>query len=683
MKRIIKNSILFLSLIMLVSWQLFFAIPLQAANGDINTIAGGYTGDGGSATLAPITNQNQVLSNADGSYYVVQTDFDRVSYVNSSGNISTIAGGITGFSGDGSQATTAKFDHPAGISKDSQGNLYLADTNNARIRKISSSGVVSTFAGGGFLALPLGNPAPATLIQLGTPVDVKASGSSVYFIDGFVMIRRVDSNGIARVVAGNGSFGDTPDGSRATSGPLSNIFGLAVDAQGNIFFSQDNRIRKVSTTGILSTIAGTSNSGYSGDGGSPTSALLNGPTSLSFDSSGNLYFVDRLNSVVRKISTSNIISTVAGNGSGGNGTDNVQATSTSISPTSVSVNASGTMFIGVDAAVKKVDAAGIISTVAGVRERSGSGSFYPCAYSGDNGPAVGAGLCAPFKIAKAPDGSLYIADTESSEIRKISSQGTISSVYGQISPTYVAVDSSGNIYWPSGNSRIIKMNTSGTVSDFAGNSGNGFSGDGGPATQATLSGVSGVAADSSGNVYLIDSNRIRKVDLSGVITTVAGSGASGYTGDGGSALSATFNSPRGIAIDNTGNILIADQNNNAVREINTSGIIRTVAGNGVLGFAGDGGQAVAANLEAPYDVCFGLNGSFYVVDGSNRVRQINTSGVINTVAGSLNLDAGFSGDNAPATSARLNNPLGIAVAPEGLYIADTNNNRIRLVSGSF
>jgi sugar lactone lactonase YvrE len=227
------------------------------------------------------------------------------------------------------------------------------------------------------------------------------------------------------------------------------------------------------------------------------------------------------------------------------------------------------------------------------------------------------------------------------------------------------------------------VSTSGTITTFAGNGTQGFSGDGGPATSAGLSYPGGVAVDAAGNLYIADTSnhRVRKVSTSGTITTVAGNGTFGFSGDDGPATNATLSYPTEVAVDAVGNLYIADTGNLRVRKVSASGTITTVAGNGIYGFSGDGGPATNASLVIPRGVAVDAVGNLYIADyGNSRVRKVSSWGTITTVAG--NGSPGFSGDGGPATSAALGYPRGVAVDAAGnLYIADTDNNRVRKVSG--
>jgi trimeric autotransporter adhesin len=343
-------------------------------------------------------------------------------------------------------------------------------------------------------------------------------------------------------------------------------------------------------------------------------------------------------------------------------------------------------------------AAGTITTVAG----NGTSGF-----TGEGGPAVDAELSQPRGVATDSAGNFYIADTNNSVIRKVSASSTAINVVagnrtpgfdntdGMVAtsaelnrPTGVAVDSSGNIYIADFlNNRVREVPVStGIITTVAGNGTVGYSGDGGPATSATLNGPFSVAVDSSGNLYIADrgNNVIRKVDASsGVITTVAGNATvpPGYSGDGGAATAATLNSPYGVGVDSSANIYIADTNNNVIRKVtSSSGTITTIAGNGTAGATGSNGLATSAELNSPFGVALDSSANVYIADRTNmEVRKVTaSSGIITTVAGDG--VAGYAGDHGSSTSAELNSPNGVAVNSSGnLYIADSGNNVIRMV----
>ncbi len=329
-------------------------------------------------------------------------------------------------------------------------------------------------------------------------------------------------------VAGNGTTGFSGDGGAATSAQLAGPSNVAVDRSLNLFIADqvNNRVREVTVNGSISTVAGKGGAtGYAGDGGQATSAQLHTPYGITVDTSGNFYFTDYFNSVVRKVGSSGVITTVAGNGSNNyNGDGGAAITAALNRPLGVTIDAAGNLYIADTGnnVIRKVNTQGIISTVAG--------TGYP-SYAGDGGPATSAFLNAPSSVAVDAGGNIYIADT--------------------------------------GNHAVRKVTTDGNISTVAGNGTSGFSGDYGPATSAQLYHPLSVAMDPSGNLFIADTfnSRIRKMDTNGVITTVAGNGVFGYSGDGGLAGNAALFFPSGLAPDASGNIYVADTQNNVIRKL--------------------------------------------------------------------------------------------------------------------
>ncbi|WP_274031869.1 NHL domain-containing protein [Streptomyces sp. MMBL 11-1] len=331
-----------------------------------------------------------------------------------------------------------------------------------------------------------------------------------------------------------------------------------------------------------------------------------------------------------------------------------------------------------------------ISTVAG----TGAAGF-----KGDNEPAVAAQLNRPYGIAVDSTGSLYFSDYNNHRVRKIGTDGKISTVAGagagyrgdsgpavsaQLNcPREVAVDAEGRIYvTDAANHRVRVITTDGTISTVAGTGTAGFSGDGGSATQARLNYPLGVAVDSTGTLYISDhgNHRVRKITADGKISTVAGTGVAGFTGDDGPAASAQLNRPYALAVDDADILHITDGNNHRIRKVAADGTISTVAGKGTAGFSGDGGPATSAQLNLPLGVVVDSTGTLYISDYNNhRVRKVTPDGKITTFAGKGT--AGFGGDGGTAAAAQLYNPFGLAVdCVDTLYIADHLNNRIRKVT---
>jgi uncharacterized protein (TIGR03437 family) len=670
--------------------------PAARAQGVITTVAGStwvFRGDGGPGTDAPLGRATGVAVDTAGAVYATDPGNCLVVKTLASGILRVVAGnGICGYSGDGGPATAASLKDPWGVAVDAAGNLYIVDTGNVRIRKVTPAGTIATVAGGGYY---LGDGGPATSTSLGHPEGVAVDAAGNLYIADNYRIRKVSPSGIISTVAGNGQRGFSGDSGPATGARLGQPAGLAVDAAGNLYIADygNQRIRRVSPAGIISTVAGNGQQGYSGDGGPATSASLQGPWGVAVDAAGNLYIADQFNDRIRRVSPSGIISTVAGNGQRGYSGDGGPATSAALSyPAHVAVDAAGNLFIAdqENHRIRKVSAAGIISTVAG------NGAYK---FSGDGGPATAASLNGPRGVAVDAAGNMHIAGDGNQRIRRVTPAGGITTVAGNGSggfsgdggpatsaslsdPFGVAVDAAGNLYIAdTSNYRVRKVSPSGIISTVAGNGVEGFSGDGGPATSASLSDPFGVAVDAAGDLYIAHPyhHRVRKVSPSGIITTVAGNGSGGFSGDGGPAAAASLNEPLGVAVDAAGNLYIADRNNYRVRKVSSSGIITTVAGNGGYMFSGDGGPATSASLAYPSGVAVDAAGNLYIADMDNhRIRKVAPAGAITTVAGKW--QGGYSGDGGPATSASLAYPSGVAVDAAGnLYIADAANDRIRKV----
>lgn len=333
-------------------------------------------------------------------------------------------------------------------------------------------------------------------------------------------------NGIITTVAGNGTNGYSGDGGMAIHAKLSNPDAVAVDAQGNLFIADygNNVIRKVNASGVISTVAGNRTNGYSGDGGAAIQAKLNSPTGVAVDSLDNLFIADYGNGVIRKVNANGIITTAVGGGTN-SGTDGL----------------------------------------------------------GDGGSATNASLSNPLDVAMDDADNLFIADTYNQRIRKVDTYNIITTVAGD--GTYA------------------------------------YQGDGGPATNASLSDPPGVAVDAFGNLFILDNEdcMVREVNTNGIITTVAGNFYFGYSGDGGTATDASLHNPLGAAADSYGNLFIADTDNQRIRKVDTNDIITTVAGNGITGYSGDGGVPTSASLNGPSGVALDVDNNLFIADGGNNV----------------------------------------------------------------
>lgn len=669
------------------------------AQGIITTIAGGgqfqVTGIGGPATNVPLGLIQGVATDRQGNVYASDASNFLVVKIAPTGMLTIVAGnGTAGTGGDGGPATSASLQAPGALAIDATGNVFIAD--RLRVRKVTPQGVISTFAGG-LTGGDSGDGGPATQASLGSPIGLAFDSSGNLYLTTACRVRKVTPQGIISAFSGvpNGSCTpvDGPPGINSLDFPS----GLAMDQNGVMYISEPlssgrpGRILRLGTDGVMTTIAGGSVLGSSGDGGPATAATLTAPTGVALDSAGNLYFSDSYR--IREITTDGIIHTVTGTGTSD--------------------------------------------------------------FSSDQGPASLAGISAPTGVATDAFGNVYIADSTNFRIRKIDSSGIITTYAGNgnfgfagegvqardavlNSPYGIVVDSAGNVLFSeNSNHRIRKIAPNGVITTIAGGSAAGFAGDGGPAAQSLLSEPRGLSLDHAGNLYIVDSPRVRKIDLNGIITTVAGNGGAPVfdTGDGGRAVDAPLSSVSDIALDGQGNLYIAESFSLhgasavwALRRVSPDGTISTFAseqGAVLVWIAvdtagtvraseasfGDGTFFLTAISIAPDGtISYGLpqspcgnagkgawdaQGNFYLPESYvpssapfpgprsgciyNAVLQISPAGVVTTVAG-MSPQAGFAGDGGPATQALLNGPSAVAFDAAGnLYITDTGNNRIRKV----
>ena len=740
------------------------------SNSDITTVAGGnptytggwYSGDGGAATNANLNYPYGVTSDAYGNTFIADTSNHRIRKVDTNGIITSVAGDAPAglpwldagsYSGDGGAATNAGLNSPKRIVFDVMGNLWIADTGNNCIREVDTNGIIHTAVGNGTAAYA-GDGGTATNASLNSPAGLAFDTFGDLFVadSGNNCIRKVNAAGIVvtEVAAGYPAFAG--DGGAAIDANLKNPAGLAFDSNGNLYITDEGnyRVRRVSFTDnpslSLSGIGIKNEGNYSvvvtGPYGAVTSSIVSlvlasnppsiliqptnqtsfagGSAAISVVAAGTkplqyLWYFNATNLIQSSASaaltfnqlnpTNQGMYTVVVTNNYGSVTSQVAVLAF---PPLVTSQPTGQIAFAGSNLVYNVAASGyglltyqwqlngtnvpcnIITTVAG------GGSSNP----GNGGPATNASLSWVSGIASDSLGNYYIADQNHSRIRKVDSNGIITTVAGNgtnvysgdnglatnagvVSPDGVAVDTSGNLFFSEySGQRVRKVGTNGIITTVAGNGTNGYSGDIGPATNAMLNYPMGVALDTNGNLYVADynNNRIRRVDANGIITTVAGNGSFNFAGDGGPATNASLRYPDGVMVDVGNNLYISDHNNMRVRRVDTAGIITTVAGNGNSSFSGDGGAATNAGLYYPCGLVMDSFGNLFIADqGHYRIRQIDPSGIITTVAGNGNTT--FSSDGGSATNAGLNWPSGVAMtASGGLLIADEQNNRVRNIT---
>jgi trimeric autotransporter adhesin len=619
-----------------------------------------FGGDGEPARRANLDIPVGVATDKSGNVFIADLLNSRIRRVDArTGIITTYAGnGIQGFGGDGGPATSASLylnfgsgPNGSAVALDGAGNLFISDMGNNRIRRVDAvTGIINTVAGTGTPGFS-GDNGPAVEAQLNAPSSVAVTSSGTYYInDSFnFVIRRVDgSTGTITTYAGQGgSFSFCGDNGPAINACFFLPEGLALDKSGDLFIadSENDRVRRVDVnTQIITTVAGNGGLGFSGDGAAATTAALNLPGGVVVDESGNLLIADVGNNRIREVSAYNqIIRTIAGGGTGGDGGPALRATSTD--PFGVTADATGNVYFA-DAAsnrIRKVElSSGIIKTVAG----NGFANF-----GGDGGPGREASLNFPeTQVAVDSAGNVFFDDVNNFRVRRIdAATGVITTVAGD-----------GSV----------------CVIPYTGNCG-----DGGPAVDASLFAIFGVIVDASGNLYISDevNSIVRRVDgATGIITTVAGNATAGFGGDGGPATEAELNLPFGLGVDKTGDLFIADGANARIRRVDAvTGVISTVAGNGTEGYSGDGGPATSASLNLPTSAIIDGEGNLFIADVNNGVVRFvsSSTGIITTIAG--NGVFGFSGDGGPATEASLDfTELGLDNSARVL-IADAGNNRIR------
>lgn len=779
----------YFKLIVCTGIVLLLAGAASAQEDYINIFAGGGPNDV-AATSAPVYQPTNIAVDSNGNVYFSSQYSNYQQRVwkitKSTGILTVVAGSYSdGYSGDGALAVNALLHTPLGMAVDHAGNVFFADQANCIVREVkASTAIITTVAGTpttckSGTGTTIGNGGPATSAYLYNPTGVAIDKNGNLFIadqanhqirivacatvtstGGTCTVNSGQTTGDIYTIAGDGTAGYNGDSQAATLAELYYPYGVATDTAGNLYIADqyNHRVRRVAcgtgissctapageTTGDIYTLAGTGTAGYNGDGIAASTADLYYPTTLSVDNSGNLFIADYYNQRIREVScatkkssgtactastdqTAGNIYTMAGTGTAGYNDDGQAATGAEIYYASgVAVDSAGDVFIAdqdnyrirevvcdvstITCTAPTGDTKQFIYTVAG----TGNTTFY-----GNGLPATGAELYYPTGMASDSAGNIYIADYDNCVVQEVSaSTGEISVFAGTTGtcsyggdgaaatsaylnhPYRVAVDSNDDVFIADEYNCLIRKVTGGTISSVVGKSPSlacGYSGDGEAATAAQLYYPTGLNFDKSGNLYIADyDNQVIRVvacasggtctpeagETTGDIYTFAGNHTlgAGFSGDGGPATNAKLYYPYDVVADASGNVYIADAYNMRIREVNKAGIISTFAGNGAGGYEVDGVPATDTSLYYPQGIGIDGAGDILIADTDNqRVRLVDGEGVIHTIAG--NGTAGFGGNDILATTAELYQPSGVSVDPSGnIYIADYDNWLIRKVT---
>jgi hypothetical protein len=598
----------------------------------LSLLAGGPGGQGSAdatGAAAGFHDPGAVATDSAGNVYVADTGNDTIRKITPAGVVSTLAGapGIAG-STDGT-AAAARFNQPGGVASDSAGNVYVADTLNNTIRKITPAGVVSTLAGSAGASGSTDGVGAAA--RFWNPWGVATdSGGNVFVADfGNDTIRKITPDGVVSTIAGTPGVTGSTDGTGAAAS-FYQPTGVATDSAGSVYVADalNGVMRKITPAGVVSTLPG----------------WFADPQGVAADSFGNVYVAGSGNNTIQKITPAGVVSTFAGTAGENGSTDGTGAAARFQLPSGIATDSTGNVYVAdVDnSTIRKITPAAVVTTLAGTATVIGS--------------ADGTGAQASFD-----------------------------------NPSGVTTDSAGNVYVADAFNNIIRAITpGGVVTTLAGEAGTGGSTDGAGAA-ARFSFPSGVATDSVGNVYVADSgiwtgglgevnygnHVIRKITPSGVVTTLAGTAGMSGSADG-TGAAARFNTPLGVATDSSGNVYVADTYNSTIRKITSAGVVTTLAGTAGMTGSNDGTGA-AARFNYPTGVTVDVTGNVYVADTRNDIiRQITPAGAVTTLAGMAGMNGSSDGTGA---AARFDSPSGVAVDSAGnLYVADTNNSTIRKIT---
>jgi sugar lactone lactonase YvrE len=629
--------------------------------------------------------QTCLLANATGSAGI--TSASAISVTCTTDLIALLAGQLGGSGNIDGVGKNARFSWPGGAAIDNAGNLYVADRTNQLIRKITPAGVVSTIAGiAGVVGAADG---PGNTATFNSPNSVAVDSAGNLFVADSLnnTIRKISAAGVVSTLAGTvGQIGWT-DGPGSTA-QFSDPMGVATDGAGNVYVadSSNSAIRLILPTGVVSTYAGSPSNGGSGDG-TGSAAQFVFPLAIASDGNGNLFVVDSITQTLRKIAPGAVVTTLAGSPRLVGSADGVGSAARFNNPSGVTVDGNGNIYVAdfSNYTVRKVTPAGVVTTLAGVALQRGT--------TDGAGNLARFGYVAAIITDAA--GNLFVGDVGYNTIRKVDTGANVTTFAGTAvspgsadgtraaaqfnNPQGVTVDPTGTLYLAdNGNYTIRVITPTGTVSTLAGTVGV-FGASDGSGSNARFGYIGGIAADANSNVFVADEqyDTIRKVTPTGIVTTIAGrAGVTGSTD--GVASSALFKGPSGAVIDGQGNLFIADTGNYTIRKIDAAGNVTTFAGtSGAYGHLD--GTGSAARFASPKGLAIDSSGNIYVSETiNNTIRMITPNGTVTTLAGQS-----FSTGSADGTgsAALFNGPTSLAVDSQGdVYVADTGNYTIRKIT---
>lgn len=549
----------------------------------VSTIARSVDSKGNTDSKVVLNNFSPrgVATDSAGNIYVADYYRNILLKVTPSSTVSTLAGTDSVRGSTDATGTAARFKYPIGVATDTLGNIYVADRGNHTIRKITPKDVVSTFAG--TAETPGSADATGAAAGFNYPSSIATDGAgNVYVADtANHTIRKITPNGLVTTLAG---LADAPGNTDATgtAARFNYPMGVATDSKGNIYVADygNNCIRKITPDGMVSTFAGSA-SAYSSTDGIGSYARFDRPTSISIDSADNVYVADSVNRIIRKITPIKVVSTIAGSAKATGSTDAIGTAAFFNDPSGISTDSAGNVYVADQGnhTIRKITPAGAVSTLAG-----SSGTWGRTDATGAE-----ASFASPSAVATDHAGNVYVADTMGNAVRKITPAGVTTtlanSTAGFFHPSGIATDSTGNVYVADSHQHTIrKITTTGVVSTFAGTAGISDSTDATGAA-ARFQHPQGLATDSAGNIYVSDNgSTIRKITPTGEVTTLAGM-ANAYGNIDAVGAAARFENPMGVTVDNAGNIYVADKGNHSIRKITPAGVVSTFVGSaGKIGF---------------------------------------------------------------------------------------------------